>query len=384
MSTAVLPIMIFAAGMSAQGPNSVVLTTEVHTWRAQAVANDVSGFLADRMHETWGLTPAQEPGQFSVRLRWPAPEQVRITISQGSRQWVDRPLPVDDPSSARAMVWLLVRSTVERALIHSGHVAQDETPPIAAAPVVTPVAAPPTPGPDVKVDLVTADEDSAWLADAASPTKTATRAATVEAPLAPTPPAPSSRASTTAHGHGLRRLWLAPFALGPGDAVEAAVVMRGYADPNSGFGWGPAVQARLQLSDHFILGGELGVRAEDKSSNLTVTHIPITLLAGYRFGEGLPLELGVSGTIDPRVVSSRRTTNGQEVDSVGGAVGVLLGTYARAYYSLWTKDSSELRLVGEVGARFGVVRSAYFVDGQTEQDAVVAFSSGLGLEWRWR
>lgn len=385
MSTGLLPIMILAAGMSSQGPKSIALTAEVQTWRAQAVADDVSGFLTDRMQEAWSLAPAEGETDFTVNLRWPGPEQVRITIRQGDHQWVDRPLPVDDPSSARAMVWLLVRSTVERALIHSAPASRDVTPPIAARPAALAMAVAEAPGSDVEVALVNSDEDAAWLAEGASPAPTATvaeaKAAVPEVQSAPS----SSQTRATPAQHGLRRLWSAPFAMGPGDAVEAALVMRAYADPSSGISWGPTMQARLLLNEHLVLGGELGYRDESKGPDVNVSHVPITVLGGFRFSEGLPLEIGATATVDARVVSAN-TTAGQSGagQTHGGAVGVLLGAYVRGHYSLWDKDASELRLVGELGARFGVVRSAYVVGDQRQEDAVVAFSTGLGLEWRWR
>lgn len=399
VSYSAIPVLLTLLGTPPEVPQSVRVETSVETWRAQAVADDVSRFLAARIQEAWSPdTDAEEP-QFDVRLRWPGPEQVNIRVAQGARTWVDRPLPVDDPAAARAMVWLLVRSTIERALVHAA------LPPPSPAPVAPIQQTPPIPRPvsdpgpaeqgGVEVALADEDKDAAWLAAPEAPAKVET-ASVAEAPPPPTPPrtpdrpappaATSSAGASAAGGrqHGLRRLWSAPFSLGPRDAVEAALVMRGFADPGSGFGWGPAAQARLLLEDHLVLGGELGYRAERKGSDVEVDHVPVTLLAGYRFDESIPLEIGATATLDARFVTVTQTDGANQVDTTGVALGILLGTYARSFYPLWQKADSELRLFGEVGAGFGLLRSAYVVDGQREEDAVVTFSTGVGLEWRWR
>ena len=112
--------------------------------------------------------------------------------------------------------------------------------------------------------------------------------------------------------------------------------------------------------------------------------MPLTLLADYRFTEVLPFEVGTSATLDTRFVSASSVDNGTRVDTTGFTAGLLLGVYARGYYELWSQKGSELRIFGEVATRFGLRRSAYVVDGQREQDSVVTFDSGFGLEWRWR
>lgn len=367
MTTALLPILLLTASLNPQAPTSVAMTSKVQTWRAQAVANDVSAYLAERVHEAWALDAMQEPAQFEVMLRWPGPHEVQITIRQAERVWVDRPLKVDDPSSARAMVWLLVRSTVERALMHGAVSTEPTTPPIAPEPEPAPTA-------------------SATVAMNAPTGPTPTMTTTVATGL-PDAAAASPGAATTSSVGGrqmsLSRLWDRPFTLMPGDAVEGSVMMRTYADPSSGFSAGLSVQARLQLDYNFIIGGEVGFYSENKATNLDLHHVPIGVFAGYSFGEELPLELGVSATLDGRVVSVQGTQMANPTNSLGVAVGLLAGAYARTHYSLWNKDSLELRVVGEFAMNVALLRSAYVVAAERFEDGPLVVTSAVGLQWRW-
>lgn len=398
MTHATLSMLLIGLSMSPTAPESVAIDTDVQTWRAQAVADDVSGFLVTRVQEAWGLVPTAPDPQFSVRLTWPGPDRVQITVRQGDRQWVDRPLPVDDPSSARAMVWLLVRSTIERALVHAAAPPTAEAAPVDETPAIPRTPAPPAPPrppappapaaapedpSEVEVALVDEDKDAAWLAGSTESATVAAAPPPAPSPEADAPATPSASRTSSAPG-GIRRLWTAPFALADGDAVEAAVIMRGFADPSSGFGWGPAAQARLVLSERWVLGGELGYRSEHKGDAFEVDHVPLTLLAGYRFGESLPLELGLSATLDTRFVTARANDGQSVTDTTGVTAGLLFGGYARGFYSLWARGGDEVRVFGELATRFGAVRSAYVIEGEREQDAVVTFSTGVGLEWRWR
>jgi hypothetical protein len=373
-------LVLLAVGLSPAGPRSLALRSEVFAPEARPAAEDVEAFVTERMMGSWGLAPVVGPAQFTVTLAWAAREQVRIQIKDDERVWVDRPLPVDDPSATRAMVWLLVRSTVERVLLRAAP--EDPTPPIAQA-VVHVAPAAPVPGSGVAVEALPAGEGDDFLDPPATATATLAEAPTPpdEAPPAPATPAVAP-AAAVAPTPGLSRLWRAPFALAPGERLSAALVMRAYADPNTGFGWGPAASARLQLANRFLFGGELGYRSE-RADSLDIDHVPLTLLAGYVF-ESIPVEVGAATSLDLRVVTAQVAAAGQPNERSGLAAGLTAGAYARAFYPVYTKDASELRLVADAGLRFALLRSAYVVNEQRQEDAVVSFSTGLGLEWRWR
>lgn len=376
-------LMLLAVGLSPAGPRSLALKSEIYAPEARPVAEDVEAFVLARMEESWGLAPVVGNAQFTVTLAWAAREQVRIQIKDAERVWVDRPLPVDDPSATRAMVWLLVRSTVERVLLRGAP--EDETPPIAQ--LAHDEAAP---GSGVAVEAVAGDDED-WLAPPepvlSDEAPTATTTVAEAAPPPPTPPAapdaPAAPTAVPAGPHGLARMWTAPFSLREDERLSAALVMRGYADPVTGFGWGPAASARLQLSNRFLFGGEVGFRAEHPSDALEVAHIPLTLLGGYAF-EGIPLEIGATASLDLRAVAARVSETGTQAERSGFAAGLTTGAYARAFYPVYARGNSELRLVADAGLRFALVRSAYVVGDQRVEESVVNFSTGLGLEWRWR
>ncbi len=387
MMTALLPILLLTAGLNPQGPSSVALTSQVQTWRAQAVANDVSAYLAERVYEAWALDSVQEPAQFDVTLRWPDPGQVQITIRQAERIWVDRPLKVEDPSSARAMVWLLVRSTVERALMHAA--ASPETPPIAETPPIgdvpvadVPVATEPAEPPPVVPPPAMEIQPTVSATIAVAPI-VATASVAATSPSEPTPTPVAKTSSVGSRQLTLSRLWERPYEMKPGEAIEGSMVMRSYVDVNSGVSAGLAVQARLQIDHNFVLGGEVGFYDEDKATNLSIKHLPISVNAGYVFSQDLPLEIGVSATFDARLVSVQGTQPMNPTNSLGVAAGLLTGAYVRTYYTFWQKDAAELRVTGEFTLNMALARSAYIVASQRIEDGPVLLSTGVGLQWRW-
>lgn len=349
MTTLGLTLGLLAAAPAMGG---VVLESQVEDPAAAASAETVAQYLEAQIQGTW----PESPGDFQVRLTWPDAATVRIRVAQADRTWVDRPIAVEDPDAARALVWLLVRSTIERVGLRAP-APVDETPPIPVAGAATEV-------------------ETASVAEAPPPPPPAPAEASPEAepPTPATPPRSPRR--------GLRRLTEAPFQLRADDQLLGAIAFRGFADPTSGFGWGPVFSTRLVLGGTWVVGAEFGFRSEQRTDNLTVNHIPFSALVGYRLATEWPVELGASLTFDPREVRNQNAAGTVDVTSL--SLGIQTGLYARTHYTLWRNTKAELRLVGTVGTRFGLLRSGYTLDGNREEDAVVAFDTSVGVEWRWR
>lgn len=349
VSTALMTAALSAA-MAQAKPEAVVLTTSPvitrpaltssRTLAIYEASTALRQHLATRIEETWGFeveaTPPIDPSRstFYVHLDWPEQDEVVVGIADAEDTLVERPLEAGDLATAKVMVWLLVRSTIERALIRPTPQIPvvEATPPITEETPIEEIASPPP---------KEATEETGG--------QTTEMAAVAE---------------------------VAPTRIERPNRYALSLMAKSDFDSGAGVSAVPAVQGRLFLHKWFIVGAELTFRHEEKAGgSLDVYHLPITAYVGARPWDSLPMELGLATTFDPKVVSLP--------DDSGVDAAFYLGPYVRGRLPLFSFGSSQFALVGDATLAFALRRNAYFVNGQSLGDGVVSFRVAGGLEWAW-
>lgn len=368
----------------------MVVITEVEDEAARAVASSVEVYVTDRIRDAWGIEPSSsvtenpDGRQFEVILSWERPDEVTIRISEGSEILVARPVAVEEPDAARALVWLLVRSTVERVVLRAD---QDAViGPAAVDPTDAPTDSATDPGSREVADVeVLGDDDVDPLLPPPEP-ELQTPAPDAEAANAALSVPDAAAAEPAAEEPPVQaRTDPKPKVRPDADVISVGLVARGYADTGSGLATGPALQLRLRLREWLHVGLELGVRTEDREvlrdpapatpETLEIRHVPLTLTAGLQPLKSLPLEFGAGLTVDMRRVTTSETS--------GTTAGVMLGVYSRAFWDFWTGDRNSVALFGDLTLSVPAVRQAYLVGDTREEDGLVVLGLGAGLEWRW-
>lgn len=349
VSTALMTAALTAA-MAQAKPEAVVLTTSPAITRPALTSSRTLAIyessialrqhLETRIQETWGFSPESTPPidpsrrTFYVHLDWPEQDRVVVGVADPDNTLVERTVQAADLGTAKVMVWLLVRSTVERALIRPSHevpVAEvaDVTPPITEETPIEEIASPPP----VKAASATTDEVA--VVGEVAPTR-------IEKP----------------------------------NRYALSLMALSYFDSGSGVAAVPAVQARFFLHKWLVVGADLTFRHEERAEGaLDVYHLPITGYVGARPWDSLPMELGLAATFDPKVVSLPQDS--------GLDAGFYLGPYVRGRLPLFSFGRSQIALVGDATLAFALRRNAYFVNGQSLEDGVVSFRVAGGLEWAW-
>lgn len=150
VSSALLAATLTAAVAQAR-PDAVVLTSSpfitkpaLTSSRTQAIYEASTGMrehLAERIEETWGIEPDATPplhgndSTFYVHLDWPGPERVVVGVALPEQTLVERSIEANDLETAMVMVWLLVRSTIDRALLRPNHQNSQDEPVRESAPI---------------------------------------------------------------------------------------------------------------------------------------------------------------------------------------------------------------------------------------------------------
>ena len=383
-----IPALLLAA-LSDTGPDAVVLTSSTSVPAAASVAAEVDAFLRERIPSAWGLEalpeiPAEAGGRvFRIHLTWPEPEKVNLRIQDGGEVLVDRSTHVSGSAAAKAMVWLLVRSTIERVLLQ---VPQPKPPPpdpvpeIAEAPAEVTLGEAPDPPSGVAVEAMPEAKDDWWDPPAPEPEAEVAiedpSPAESEPKSTPAPVAASPTETSSAPKRSmLARLFTEKMPWQKPTGISGGFLMRAYAGPN-GATWGPAVQVRMDVTEWFAFGGELAFREETLDGVLDIRHMPFTLFAGLRPLERMPIELGVQATADIKAISSTRSS--------GVGFGFLTGGYARADFQIYDAGTQSIALLADVGVSLALLRQSYLVNGTRTSDSAIVFQTGLGVEWRWR
>ncbi len=146
MSSALLAAALAAATAQTK-PEAVVLTSSpfitrpaLTSTRTVAIYQSnaaVRAHLTQRIRETWGIevdaTPPITPtdGTFYIHLDWPSPQEVVVGVALPEQTLAERSIEVEDLDATAATVWLLVQSTVERALLSPAAIANEQPPPAA-------------------------------------------------------------------------------------------------------------------------------------------------------------------------------------------------------------------------------------------------------------
>jgi hypothetical protein len=327
-------------------PDAVVLTTSPVITRPSLTSSRtlaiyessaaIRTHLDARIRETWGVSPESTPPidpsarTYFVHLDWPSPNEVVVGIADAADTLSERTIAAHDLETAKVVVWLNVRSTIERSLVVPSH----ETPEI-GAPAVEPVAAP----------------------------------AAIEAPDAP--PVPAAEPAAVVVGEG------SPIQIRKPERFSIGVLALGNVDSGSGFSAVPTLQGRMMLHKWLIVGVELTFRHEELTETAgDVYHIPITGFVGARPWDSLPMELGLATTFDPKIV---------KLPGDGGvSAGFYVGPYVRGRFPFLSFGDSDFAIIGDLGVEFALARNRYAVAGEEITDGVVALRLAAGLEWSWR
>lgn len=106
---------------------------------------DLGAFLAERASGTWGAEAIAQDGttaRFRVQVSWPAERSVKVAVDEKDVRLADRILVVTDAGAAKLTIWLLVKSTINRAMLGSVPVGPRPEPPPAAHVGPSPVPLP--------------------------------------------------------------------------------------------------------------------------------------------------------------------------------------------------------------------------------------------------
>ncbi len=389
--------IVLALMATAASPDAILLETRVDEKAALPVADDVDTFIGERMKEAWGITVLRQDrggdaGRvFVVDLHWFAPDEVNIRIAEPGEVHVDRSVPIDDRSAARALVWLLVRSTIERVVLRgedTGHqhshaetqpapiapaaeAPAAETPPVATPPVA---AAPEVPEPQIGTETTT-------VAEAAPETPVA------EDMMSDVVPSATMRQSITGERsvsdmardnyNQLSATASAPVNLGGFSGLSVGLVARGYGDTSgTGLQASPNLQVRLR-NGNWNFGGEVGYRRENPTGG-TFDHVPVSVLGGYTLGLGL--ELGVMATADFKRIN---LSDGMGQTARGQSIGLLAGGYLRGAWAVYDSDVYELAVVADLSFSPYLLRQRYVVGQLRVDEGPFLVGAGVGMEIRW-
>jgi hypothetical protein len=110
---------------------------------------DLDIFLAERVADTWGgeaLAASDDQSRFRVGVSWLAERSAEVAVDEGDVRLAQRILVITDPGAAKLTIWLLVKSTIRRALVSARPAAPPIEPPARAAVTVS-ASAPAAPEP---------------------------------------------------------------------------------------------------------------------------------------------------------------------------------------------------------------------------------------------
>ena len=342
--------LTIAIALTAQGPttDSVVLRSVVTATSGVSFeeAEAVERFLADRIGETWGVpvgsTPpiASDGRRFDITLRWQSRERVEVEVAEPDLVHMNRPITIADPESGRAIVWLSIRSSVERALAmmppaptFAEIVAEPEEP----APEPTPPAAPIEPAVNATVVEPIAGEEEQVYDHFASLL---------------------ARRQRPEEG-----TW------------SGSVLVRGGVD--GGLSMGPSAQVHYVTGRWLTVGAELGFHSVSPAVGLSALRIPLSVMGSTQPDLSFPLELGVRTTFDFQITE----TVGQ-----GSAVRprLLVGPFARSSVPFYVGTTDQASFVAEMRFDFSAVRGSYRWAGGGYTDPLFGATLAVGVEYRWR
>ncbi len=369
-SIGTLVIALAAAGQTpAAGADAVILQSVVSSADVTQVdVDEVEAFLETRIRDTWGVEvsrtpPIEEQGRhFFVTLDWRGKTSANVHLSERDVVHVDRRVAIADPKSGRAILWLAIRSSIERAL----------------------TAMPPAPTVGEMIENMADEAETSSVAEEPEPVAEAELEPEPEPepePVAEAAPAPTP---TTVEPAKERdpvdpRLWASfdtiwmnrptPTA----GAWSGSILLRGAVD--GGIGVGPSLQSHYVVGRWLTVGGELGWYSTSLSRDVEIDHIPLTLMAGTQPTLDIPLELGVRTTLDIQIVSMPNET--------GGGARWLLGPYARSSLPFYVGERDNASFVAEFRLDFALARGAYTVNNNRIVDPFVGLGAAVGVEYRW-
>ena len=82
---------------------------------------DLEAFLDERARETWEV--GDSGARFEVVIAWPDDRRLVVRVHEGERELASREIEVADPGATKLTVWLVVKSTINRALREGPRVA---------------------------------------------------------------------------------------------------------------------------------------------------------------------------------------------------------------------------------------------------------------------
>jgi hypothetical protein len=301
------------------------------TLRIDAVGREsgaaLAGFVAERSRETWGavVVGVDEPTvtpRFAITLAWDTADLVELRIEEQGRELLRRRVTVAEPAALKLVVWLIVKSAVERAMVDAATAADLGPPP----PVETSAPAGATVPPPVP---------------AASPAAAAPAAQTDERPRFDT-------------GLLVSGVWggRKQFALGP----SVAVSMRPWSALVVGFELGYWLTPALPGP-----GGDLA---------LLVHHLPLALSAGWALDPEALWEVVGFAQCDLEVVRTQRRE--------GTGTGVEAGAFVRTRLRL---ADVRAHLVVRLGAAARLRRQRYLLDDGVVREGPYLVLLSAGVTW---
>ena len=382
--------------------------------------------LRDRVQATWALpltlTDDLEPGpgRFHVELKL-RKRTARVRIHEDDDLLVERRISSRRIDRAKATLWLLVRSTINRALIRRYGPGALETPNI-------PEAAPSAPSsPEISSGAPTAPESRASDSSRPPEVPTSEFAATAPGGADRSPPriaaAPSAAASAGPdHGAPAPRravaietppirvarteaapqkdarsvspaiqspprseasvdapLGIEAEAPGVWDAsgdLSLLVMADGVFEPNNPLHIGVIGAIQFRPLHWLLLGAGAGYGELRRSDALLVHRIPISVSVAAVLGSDNTIAFGLIGRSEIEIA---RSTAASQV-----AFGVSSGPYVQGRAQVVELGGSDLAFVARVAALFQLRRQSYLLDSGTDLEDTFGFAFASGVEWRWR
>lgn len=314
-------IMVLASQVGPYADGTVVITSSVASPEARRPARILSSFLRDRIFESYGFSAGVTPTettQLQVRLFFGEDQRLALTVLDDKGIQGARNFERQDLEATMFETWIFLRAVLED---HLPLPESDPTPPIASAP---------------------------------------TSSTTASVAASPAAPAPSAASTTTL---------AAPRA--PSELAFAGLAFGAIGGPE-GLGLGLAIQGRVALAERLSGTLELGYRRADPLATLSVAHLPMSVLFGYRLDEALPLEFGARATLDPRLVVE------QDTGDLSLGLGLGVGPYARVALPF-----ESVAFVGQLDVQAGLLRQAYQLGSERVVDPVLSLQVSLGVEYAW-
>ncbi len=338
------PLILWAALVVGVVPPGTLAVVE------RGVASEHAHALAElvraRARVTWGAEALAEPGRaarYTVELTAMSAEACALVVRDEGGPLASRVIAWEAADLGLLEGWLVVRSTLERALGAEGARTTDATPDI--------------PPQDVRASDGAAATTTVAAAEAASIPALGQDGGVSEVALEEPPVAvlaPAARAPELGL-HSFVDTWGVVFLSQLAGAPSAGI----------------AVQARKHIAPRVVISARVGLEWSTPVEGVSATRVPLIGMVGWSPWDELPVELGAQVQLAPVLVS---TTD----DNGGLGLTASVGGYGRAAWAL-----GPVGLFGELGLAIPLGRQSYASATEAARDPALDFRISVGAEWRW-